>query len=464
MATQLPAREQSRGREPDDRRTGAAAALALALLLSFSFLVLGALQQPGPVQAAPLAPAQNETATPSPTATQPGAPICQINWRQAPYSQTAAGFTLTPLEQHDEGAMWSKTWQISGRVGTTAQVVVDVFRCEGAVPAPGLPEECHADKATQHTQQTAIVTIPAGGVSAFTLVDRVDCCEIDQADVLTVNGVAWATSYFVRSAQAPVCPLPLTATPTPTATQTATPTSTATETPPPSPTASETPTATPTRTPTATQTQAPLSSVTATETATETATALPSTTATETPTSLPSATASQTVTVPATPSATETGIPTPVRIFLPIIVITPPPPSPVPPATFTPTVGPSPEVVCGMGIPAVPEYQNPYTSPNLWSNSAVSYTWWAAIGNATNWAQIAGRNQLIKLWHDSLDPPTTRIWVEVFRDDPNGQPFIMRECYEGGPCRFWAYQGHTYYVKSTVLTGVGCSRLNVDDP
>ena len=68
-------------------------------------------------------------------------------------------------------------------------------------------------------------------MTEFTITSPVNCCELDESDLVRVNGQPWGASFFVRWAESPLCPLRL-----PTTTTTSTPTATATVTNTPTPT------------------------------------------------------------------------------------------------------------------------------------------------------------------------------------------------------------------------------------
>ncbi len=226
--------------------------------------------------------------------------VCEVGGRKAEYSQYWQGITIRPWEQHDENGFyrWVKTWRVWAQPGWTVEVQVMSYRCVGAQrdPVTGY-DQCHPDRATVTTAHTISFTVPVSGVVDFSITDDVDCCEIDQADLRFVQGEPWGSSFFIRWAEAAICPFPptptLTATPEATASATASPTATATPIP-----VADTPTATPTGT------AAPTETETATATATVTATHPPDTaTATATPTEAPTATATMTPGA-ATPTAT----------------------------------------------------------------------------------------------------------------------------------------------------------------
>ena len=133
--------------------------------------------------------------------------------------------TATAANGRPLGSVW-------GAPGRTVEANVAVYRCVGLARTPGL-DHCPGDLAAITSTQVVSVVIPASGVADFSVRAGVDCCEIDEADLLSVNGQTWGTSYFVRWAESPLCPYPRTPTPTPTAsrTVTASPTNTSTPTP-----------------------------------------------------------------------------------------------------------------------------------------------------------------------------------------------------------------------------------------
>lgn len=254
-------------------------------------------------------------------------PACTVTGDQSSYGQSGQGLTITPLEQHDDasGGLWTTTWRASGPAGASFIAVVGVHHCFGENARSSV---CLAGMSLFTTTYTVAVTIPPTGMTDFSVVDGVTCCEVSEADLLTVNGVAWGASFFDRVATAPWCSDQPTSTPiadltktstptvtqTPTVTETPTETGTATATQEPTETVTQEPTETATQEPeetataTATSTEEPSPSATATATSvpteTPTATALPSETATETATATPTETATVTETATATPTAT----------------------------------------------------------------------------------------------------------------------------------------------------------------
>jgi uncharacterized repeat protein (TIGR01451 family) len=220
-------------------------ATRLICLLGVVFAVLFALatvSQPASGASAPLSAALSDV-SPTVTPTPIDLRTCQVGGRQADYGQTWQGMTITPLEQHDVGGynLWETTWRVVGPVGRTIEAQVVTYRCIGLVRTPAW-DHCSAELATETISHTVNVTIPASGTINFSVQSPVNCCEIDENDLLFVNGVPWGASFFVRWAESPLCPFPgPSRTPTVTATPTVTPTPTATATP----TFTPTPTATP---------------------------------------------------------------------------------------------------------------------------------------------------------------------------------------------------------------------------
>jgi hypothetical protein len=243
-------------------------------------------------------------------------PLCQVSWRQADWWQYWEGIWVKPLEQHDgdDYRQWVKTWIITTtQPGWVISATVATYRCPGLQNDPE-PQHCGPDRSTSTTVHNISFTMPVSRVTTFSITDTVDCCELDEADLTVVNlNPDWRSSFFLRSARAPVCPIPPTATPTvtPMPTHTATPTVTRTPTETATPTETPTPTgtATATETATATATATDTATATATPTETETVTATPSVTATPTSSATGTATAtgSATATASATGTATRTG-------------------------------------------------------------------------------------------------------------------------------------------------------------
>lgn len=191
-------------------------------------------------------PPATVTTTPTATETETPGPVCIVGGRQALYAQTGGGVTIVPLEQHDANGLWYRTWRVIGPPGTTITIQAITYTCEGAVrnPITGF-DQCTPDKATTKTTHSFTVTIPGGGETTFTITGTAACCRIDQTDIISVNGVPWGSSFFIRWAESNICPVPGAATATPTATPVAAATPTAT------PTATGVPRETPTATPTA---------------------------------------------------------------------------------------------------------------------------------------------------------------------------------------------------------------------
>jgi hypothetical protein len=90
--------------------------------------------------------------------------------------------------------------------------------------------------------------------------------------------------------------------------------------------------------------------------------------------------------------------------------------------------------------------------------------WWSDGGNGTNWARLIGDGHLVKIWNDQLNPITTRVWIDVLLNPVIGPVVVRRECYTNSPCYLHTRAGQTYYVRAQVLTGVGCTHWNFDDP
>ncbi len=171
--------------------------------------------------------------TPEPTITPIDLRSCLVGGRQADYAQTGAGVTILPLDQHDIGGynQWQTTWRVTGPAGAPVEAEVVTYRCIGLARTPEW-DHCSAELATVSTTQTISLTVPVSGTADFTVTAAVDCCEIDQNDLLRVNGSRWGASFFVRWAESPRCPFPgPSRTPTVTSTPSATPTSTLTPTP-----------------------------------------------------------------------------------------------------------------------------------------------------------------------------------------------------------------------------------------
>lgn len=271
----------------------ALAALSLALAC---FILLFVWSSGGEAGAAPGAPLPA------------GDPACQIGGRMAEHEQYWEGIVIRPLEQHDEAdhTQWVKTWRMWARPGWEINVYITRFRCVNIMrdPVSGY-DQCEPDRATITDTHYLTLTIPVSGTLDFSTTDAVDCCEISESEIQTVNGYPWRSSFFLRWAEAPVCPIPTaTATATPTITETPSATGTPTETSTPTEIATPTASATATETGTATATATPTGS--ATEQATATATVSETPSASETPTATPTASAT------ATATASATGTPPPI--------------------------------------------------------------------------------------------------------------------------------------------------------
>ncbi len=209
----------------------------LAVFLSFLALCLFAIGGASGVWASQPAAAPFDAATATLTATPVDLRTCQVGGRQADYGQTWQGVTITPYEQHDVGGhnLWQTTWRVLGPAGRTLEAEVVTYRCIGLTRTPEW-DHCSAELAVETYTQTVSVTIPASGTTQFSTQSPVDCCEIDENDLMTVNGIPWGASFFVRWAESARCPFPgPSRTPSLTPTATATPTSTSTPTATPTP-------------------------------------------------------------------------------------------------------------------------------------------------------------------------------------------------------------------------------------
>lgn len=218
--------------------------LTLAVVV-FVLLCLMLVLMPTGAGASQAEQATLDDATPTATATPVDLRTCIVGGRKAEYSQYMSGITILPLEQHDEGGydQWVTTWRVWGPQSTQVQAQVVTYRCIGLARTPTW-DHCSAELATISVTHSISFTIPISGTTDFSVRTGVSCCEIDQNDLLYVNGQRWGASFFVRWAESPLCPFPGSPTPTRTATATHTPTETATPTT--TPTSTHTPTATPT--------------------------------------------------------------------------------------------------------------------------------------------------------------------------------------------------------------------------
>ena len=370
------------------------AALVLALMMGSPGMAASSADMLGP---RPLA----DEPTPTATAT----PFCTVAVTQATYSQSGLGLIITPTVQFDVdlgGTQWVTNWRVQGQPGQQLTVVVNLYHCQGNI-AP--LTECLPDQAAFTTTHTLSFTMD-GPLYDFSVMEPVQCCELVEADLMTVNGYDWGASFFDRKATAPWCA----PTPTTTATATNTPTEIPSGTPTPTPTDTATATLTPTRTPTRTFTLTP----------------------TRTPT--------RTYTPTLTPTSTSTATPT---------------------QTLTPMPTPS---VCGWGKLGLPEAKDPLTAPIVYPGGALDMVWWSDGGNGTNWVRLIGNGGLVKIWNDRLNPGDSRIWVDVLLDPVVGPVVVRRECYVGSPCYLHTRRGQVYYVRGIVLTGVACTHWNFDDP
>ena len=209
--------------------------IATMVFVAFCLVLLMAAQPTGASSTDPSLLAATPTATPVDLRT------CSVGGRQADYSQFQSGLTILPLEQHDDAGynQWVTTWRVTGAPGRTVQAEIITYRCIGLVRTPEW-DHCSAELATISTTQILSVTIPPAGTVDFAARSPVDCCEIDQNDLISINGQGWGSSFFVRWAESPRCPFPgpsRTPSVTPTRTATATPTATPTSTSTPTPTA-----------------------------------------------------------------------------------------------------------------------------------------------------------------------------------------------------------------------------------
>lgn len=285
-------------------------ATAILMMVVSAFVLLcavvsaqaaGAAPAPHPVDAPTAVDEASLDGAPSPDQS----PLCQVSYRLANWWQYWEGIWIRPLEQHDddEFRLWVKTWQITTtQPGWVITATVNSYRCPGHEYDPE-PQHCGPELSIYTVTHNISFTMPVSRVTTFSITDTVDCCELDEADLVAVNlNQNWRSSFFLRAARAPVCPIPPTATPTPTPTATETATPTVTET--------ATATATHTRTGTATATATPTRTATRTWTRTATGTATYTATATRTATATATATASGTRTATSTASPTASATPT----------------------------------------------------------------------------------------------------------------------------------------------------------
>ena len=203
-----------------NRATRGAGIMALAFVM-LCLVVLWRVPAAGAGDIAIIVPAAN---SPTATATPVDLRSCQVGGRMADYSQQASGITIQPLEQHDQNgyAQWVTTWRVWGPAGQVVNAQVATHRCLGLVRTPGR-DYCSAEMATMTTTQSLSLTIPTSGTTDFSVTSNVACCEIDQNDLLYVNGLRWGASFFIRWAESPGCPFIDTPTPTSTPTPTRTP-------------------------------------------------------------------------------------------------------------------------------------------------------------------------------------------------------------------------------------------------
>jgi len=245
--------------------------MCLLLLLGMALAAIAVRAEPWSGDSTATASVAQPVTCVDPASVDPNnSPLCTVSGRLSDWWQYWEGIWIKPLEQHDEGDyQWVKTWVISTTMpGWVVTATVNSYRCPGHQNDPE-PSHCGPELAISTTTHVITVTMPVSRVTTFSVVDQVDCCELDEADIQSVNGYRWGTSFFVRAATAPICPIPPTETPTPT------PTPTDTATPTPTPTETATATATATDTPTETATTTPTITATATATATPTATGSP---------------------------------------------------------------------------------------------------------------------------------------------------------------------------------------------
>jgi hypothetical protein len=104
--------------------------------------------------------------------------------------------------------MWTKTWRVAGKNGTrVSEMVIVTYRCIDTVPDSRTGYDlCTADKASATITHTIpSFTIPSAGYRDVVVSDPATCCELDQSDLISVNGQGWGSSFFLRWAYSPTC-------------------------------------------------------------------------------------------------------------------------------------------------------------------------------------------------------------------------------------------------------------------
>jgi hypothetical protein len=152
-----------------------------------------------------------------PTVTPMPSPVCLVGGRYANYAQTGAGFVITPLSQNlDATRYWKKTWKIAGPVNSPANIDLVSYSC--SKKRTQRDDLCQPEEADQTNNHQIVVTIPPAPLitplikenkpwsyTTFDVVDEVDCCQLNQTDLMKVNGTIWGSSFFLRWAEAPSC-------------------------------------------------------------------------------------------------------------------------------------------------------------------------------------------------------------------------------------------------------------------
>ena len=166
---------------------------------------------------APLACSGSPPARPHPrrrrsqTLCEETSPLCQVTYRLSDWWQHWEGISIRPLEQHDESEFyqWVKTWVISTtQPGWVISATVVTYRCPGH-EYDAEPQHCGPEMATSTVTHNISFTMPISRVTTFSITDTVNCCELDESDLVAVSrNPKWTSSFFLRSARAPVCPDP----------------------------------------------------------------------------------------------------------------------------------------------------------------------------------------------------------------------------------------------------------------
>jgi len=169
-------------------------------------------------------------------------PPCVKSTRQADYPQTTSdNIKIIPSAQSEDGGKWKLTWNLTGAKPNQHFVaVIKIFHCLVKTETGGYDQCNSGDPNSTKVEKTVEFDAPAETaaetVISFSVEETVSCCERDQADLISLNGIPWGSSFFIRTAwqnnetcefiPTPTTPPQPTGTPTPTSPITTTPTPT----------------------------------------------------------------------------------------------------------------------------------------------------------------------------------------------------------------------------------------------